>query len=244
MLPSRPGDEPGAEDHEDRDPVRDRAEKDRTEKRQRGDDHHTAGELEPRRDDPVGPPRAFETGEQHRREVEDQDVRHTYGRGPEKASNEQRRSADRTNDERLEQRALRIAPHGAERQEDRQDDTEEERSEHRHAEEERARERPRVDAGRRFDARDVVERVAHPEPVEAEECGGQEAHDDEDLAAQRLAQSIAGNRPDRGHDVSPLTASTYTSSSVEVSRRAPYTFCPARTSSAIRRGMSSRPASG
>src|SRR4029079_15016554 len=115
---------------------------------------------------------------------------------------------------------------------------------HRHAEEERARECPRVDAGRRFDTRDVMARVAHPEPVQTEERDAQETHDDEHLAAQRLAQSITGNRPDRGHDVSPLTASTHNSSSAEVSRRAPYTFCPPRTSSATRRGMSSRPASG
>ena len=35
-----------------------------------------------------------------------------------------------------------------------------------------------------------------------------------------------------------------TSSSVELRRRAPYTFCPSRTSSAMRRGMSSRSACG
>src|SRR5262249_50170759 len=138
---------------------------------------------------------------------------------------------------------FRIAAHDAQRQEDREDDAEEQRAEHRHPEQECGRERVGVDAGRRYDVADVVERVARAEPVEGDERDRQHAHDDEDLAAQRLAQTVLRDRERRLHCVSPPTASTYTSSSVDVRTRAPYTFCPSRTSCSTRRGTSSRPAS-
>src|SRR2546425_61568 len=139
--------------------------------------------------------------------------------------------------------ALRVPAHDAEGQEDREHHAEEQRPEHRHPEQECASEGLRVDTGRRDDLADVMERVPVADPVEGQEPDREQADDDEHLAPHGLAESVAGDRPDRRHLVSPPTASTYTSSSVEVSTRAPYTSWPPRTSSATRRGMSSRPAS-
>ena len=65
-----------------------------------------------------------------------------------------------------------------------------------------------IDSLRWSDVADVMERVARAHPVEGEERDGQQAHDEEDLAAQRLAQAVAGDRPDGCHEVSPPTAST------------------------------------
>ena len=93
----------------------------------------------------VGPPVAGEPGDQHRDEVDDEHVGDAHDRRAEEAREEQRRAADGTNDERLEQAALRVARHDAEREEHREHDAEEERREHREPDEERAGERARVD---------------------------------------------------------------------------------------------------
>jgi len=138
---------------------------------------------------------------EHAREVEDQNVRRAHGGSAEKTRDEQRRASDRPHDERLQERALRIPAHDPEREEDGQDDAEEQRAEHRHAEQERACERPRVDSLGRNDVVDVMERITGADPVEDEEGNRQQAHDEEHLATQRLAQSVAGDRPHRRHDV-------------------------------------------
>jgi len=200
--------EPGSEDHEHGDAVRDRAEEDRAQQRQRRDDQDAARQLEARHDDPVRPPGALEAGHEHAGEVEDQNIRCADRGSAEKSSDEQRRAPDRPDDERLQQCALRVAAHDAEREKDRQHDPEEERAEHRHAEQECTGEGARIDALRWNDVVDVMERVARADPVEDEEGERQQAHDEEHLAAQRLAQPVAGDRPHSRHDVSPPTAST------------------------------------
>ena len=125
-------------------------------------------------------------------------------------------SADWADDQRLEQAALGVPSHHAEREEDREHDAQEQRCEHRQPEHEGSGERPRVDSGRRPDVLDVAEDVVVGEPVEAEETERQKQHDGEHLAPQRLAQAVADDREDCAHEVSPPTASRYVSSSVEV----------------------------
>ena len=73
-LAEEPGDEPGAECHEDRDPVRGRRQKDRAEQRERGDDHHAACKRERGEDDAVGPPAADPVGDQQAAGVDEAHV--------------------------------------------------------------------------------------------------------------------------------------------------------------------------
>src|SRR5207302_9235833 len=109
---------------------------------------------------------------------------------------------------------------------------EEQRPEHGHPEQECSGEGLGVDARGRNDVRDVPERVTVADPVEGDESDRQQADDDEHLAPQRLPQAVARDRQRRGHSVSPPTASTETSSSVDVRTRTPYTFRPPPTTSA------------
>ena len=108
---------------------------------------------------------------EHRGEVDGEHVRDADAGGAEEPREQQRRAADRPDDERLQQAALRVARDDAERQEDREHDAEEERREHREPDQERAGERARVDVdvgGRRIcssSREDVVVR----EPEEEEE---------------------------------------------------------------------------
>ena len=57
-LAEQPRDEPGAEEHEHRDPVRRRGEQHRAEQRERGDHDDRDGELHAGHDEPVRPPAA------------------------------------------------------------------------------------------------------------------------------------------------------------------------------------------
>ena len=100
-VAEEPGDEARAEDHEDRDPVRDRAEKDRAEQRHRRHEQHAPGQLETWDDDAVRPPRSLQSREHHRGEVDRQDIRYADRGRAEEARDEERRAADRTDDERL-----------------------------------------------------------------------------------------------------------------------------------------------
>src|SRR5438105_1623626 len=65
-----------------------------------------------------------------------------------------------------------------------------------------------IDPLRWSDVVDVMKRVARADPVEDEERDRQQDHDEEHFPAQRLAQAVAGDRPDSGHEVWPPTAST------------------------------------
>jgi len=189
--PEEAGDQARAEDHEDRDPVRGRGEEDRAEQRHRRDQCDRGGELDTGRDDVVGPPVAGQAGDQHRRGVDEQ----------------QRRAADRPDDERLQQSSLGVAADDAKREKDREHRPEEERPEHRQPEDGRPDEGARVDADRRANVAEVPVEKVHAEPEERQEANRQDQHDAEDLAAQGLAQAVAGDRQDGGHDVSPPTAS-------------------------------------
>src|SRR5919109_5318302 len=91
-----------------------------------------------------------------------------------------KRSVERPGDERLQEPALRVAAHDAEREEDGEDDAEEERGEHREAEDEGPGEGARVDPDRRLHAREGLERVVGFERIKPQEGGGQEEDDGED----------------------------------------------------------------
>ena len=101
-----------------------------------------------------------------RREEHDEHVGDAHARRRRaKRRDENASAADRPHDERLQQPALGVAAHRAERQEHGEHDAQEERPEHRQPEQRRAGERRRVDpppAGR--DVRDVVERMSAPSP--------------------------------------------------------------------------------
>ena len=195
IWPSRPAVEPGAEDHEDRDAVRRRAEHDRAEQRERRDDHRGAGEAERGPDDAVGPP-AEQAGDDHARAEEHDDVRGAHRRGGEQPPAEVGGAAERPDDERLEQPALGVAAHRAERQERRQHRAEEEDREHRQAEHRRAGEHVRLDAELvDAEAAHVLEQLGRAPRVEREEDDAQHEHDEEDAAAQRLAQGVGGDEP-------------------------------------------------
>ena len=148
-------------------------------------------------------------GDQHDAEVDPQHVHTRDGGGAEPAGEQQRRAPDRPHDERLEEAALRVAAHHAEREEDGEHDPEEERREHRQAEQEGAGERPRVDVhvGGRRDLVELVEDVVVREPEEEEEEQGQEEDDGEHLPPHRLAEAVLDDHADAAQDVSPPTAS-------------------------------------
>ena len=150
-----------------------------------------------------------QAGDQHRGHVDAAHVGRADRDRAEPAGDEQRHTPDRADDQRLEQAALRIASHHAEREEDREHDAEEERPEHREPEDGRAGEGARIDptSDRWRDVRDVLEEEVVGKPEEDEEADGQQQDDGEDLAPQRLAQPVAGDRQHKAHDVSPPTAS-------------------------------------
>ena len=142
---------------------------------------------------------------------------------PSEARQEQCSATDGPYDERLEQPALRIGRHDAEREEHREHDAQEQRREHREADEEGAGEGARIDVhvcGRR-DRRQLAEHVVVREPEEEQEHHGQHEHDREHLAAHRLAKAVLDDDADGSQSVSPPTASRYVSSSVDVSTRTP-----------------------
>ena len=207
--PEEAGDEAGAEQHEYGNAVRRRREHDRAEQRQRDHDHDAERELESRRHDPVRPPVAGEPRDHHRGEVDEQHVRDADARGAEEAGQQQRRASDGAHDERLQQAALRVAGHDADRQEHRQHDAEEERREHREPDQECARERSGVDVhvARRRDLRQLVEHVVVREPEEEQEGGGQQDDDGEHLAPHGFAEPVLDDDGDRAQSVSPPTAS-------------------------------------
>ena len=103
------GDEAGAEEHEDRDPVRGRREHDRAEQRERDHDHDAGrrARLRARRPAPghqwsVSP--TITSGE----EVDGEHVGDADRGRAEEAREEQRRAADGPHDERLQQAALGV----------------------------------------------------------------------------------------------------------------------------------------
>jgi hypothetical protein len=163
------------------------------------------------------------SSDRHRGEVDNEDVDDGDTGCPGEPRQQQRPAADRTDDERLKQAALRVGADDTQREEDREHDAEEERREHREAHQERARERARVDVHvlRRRDGVELREHEVVREPEEEEEDGGQEQHDGEHPPPHRLAEAVFDDRRDGDHDVSPPTASRYVSSSVDVSTRAP-----------------------
>ena len=116
------------------------------------------------------------------------------------AREQERAAADRAHDERLEQPALGIAAHDAERQEDRQHGAEEERREHREPEDGCAGDHGRVEPElvRRDESGRVPERPPDADPVQGEEGRRQEQHDQEDLAPHALPQGVAGDYGDVG----------------------------------------------
>ena len=123
--------------------------------------------------------------------VHEQDVRRADGGRAEVARDEHGRPADRADDERLQQAALRVPAHDAEREEDREHDAEEQRPEHREPEHGRTDERARIDARRRrADVVEMVEEIARPEPEEEEEGDREHEHDGEHAPAKRFAQSV------------------------------------------------------
>jgi hypothetical protein len=214
-------DEAGAEHHEDRDPVRGRSEEDGAEERERRDERDAGGELDRRHDDVVRPPVPGQSRDHHSGRVDAHDVGRADGDRSEPARKEQRRTVDGPHDQWLQQPALGVAAHGAQREEDREHDAEEKRREHRETEHRRPGEPAGVDAIGRTDVTEVAEEVVVGEPVEEEEARGQQQDDREDFSPQCLAQGVADDDRDRAHDVSPPTASRYVSSRVEVRTRTP-----------------------
>ena len=153
--------------------------------------------------------------------VDGEDVRDADGRGAEEAAEEQRAAPDGPHDERLEEPALGVAADDAERQEGGEHGPEEERPEHREPEERPAGELPLLDRKAALELGHLLERRVGAEPVEAQVGSGQQQHDVEDAAPERLLEGVAGDDRQRPHAVSPPTASRYSSSRVVASTRTP-----------------------
>ena len=211
-MPDRPeksGDETGAEEHEDRDPVRSRGEEHRAEQREGRHDRDRAGDLERGRRDPVRPPVHRQSGDDDRNEIHRDDVRHRDGDRAEETRKQERRTADRTNHERLQQSALCVAPHRAEREEDRKHDAEEHCREEGESGQECRSERARIDGNvaRHLQSAELAVDVVIRDPEEHEKRSREQQDDREHAPAQRLAQNVADDDGDGVHDVSPPTAS-------------------------------------
>ncbi len=93
------------------------------------------GELHAGAQELVRPPIAGRARDERAGGIDGEDVRHADGRGAQEAADEQRAAPDGADDERLQETALGVSPHDAERQERGQHGPEEERPEHREAEE-------------------------------------------------------------------------------------------------------------
>ena len=205
-LPEQAADEPGAEEHEDRDPVRGRGQEDGAEERERDEQHHRRGELEGRCDDAVGRPATGSVRDQHRARIDERDVHRGDGRSTDEPAQQERRTTQGPHDERLQEPAFGVAADSAEREEDGEHGAEEERREHRHAEERRAHELVRLDADRREGLVELLVGLAGAEPVEEEERDRQERDDDEDTAAEALPQRVRGDRDGVPHASSPTAS--------------------------------------
>ena len=144
--------------------------------------------------------------DRHGREIHGEHVRHADRDRAEPAGEEHGRAAERAHHERLQQPALRIAAHDADRQEDGEHDAEEERGEHREPEDEGAHERARLDPRGRVDVGEVAKGVVVSERVEPEERRGEDDDDREHAPAHRLLKAVAHDGED-AHEVSPPTAS-------------------------------------
>ncbi len=153
--------------------------------------------------------------------VDDQDVGDADCGGAEEPADEQRAAADRPHDQRLKEAALGVAADYAQRQKGGEDGAEEEGPEHREAEERAARELVLLDRQALIELGDFLERRVRAQPVEAEVEGGQNEHDVEDPAAERLLEGVAGDDRERPHAVSPPTASRYSSSRLVARTRTP-----------------------
>jgi hypothetical protein len=202
-------DEPGAEQHEDRDAVRRRRKEDGAEQRERGHDRDGARDLERRRHDPIGPPVHGHAGDDDGGEIDHDHIRNRHSNGPKESRDEERRAADRPHDDRLEQAALRVAAHSPERQEHGEHDAEEHRREEREPGQERGCKRARVDGhvGRHGQLPELAVHVVVRDPEEHEEDDRQDQHDREHAPTQRFTQHVADDDRHGAHDVSPPTAS-------------------------------------
>src|SRR5215208_1543934 len=241
-LSEQAGSEPGSEQHEHRDPVRGRAEKDRAEQRDRRDHDHGEYQPDPGTDAMVRPPRARDPGYEHRGGVDERHVDRADSHRAGEAAYQQTGPADRPDYERLEEPALGIAAHRSEREEDGQNGSQEQGGEHRQAEQRGAGEHAIVDLVVGGERLDLVESDRATERVEAEEADREQQHHQDDPAAHRLAQRVA--RHDQRATHAAPTASRYASSSVEARTRTPYTRPPLATRFATICGTSSRFASG
>src|SRR6185312_12095062 len=217
-------------------------EDDGAEDRERYHDHDAESELEPRHERGRRRPVARHVDDLQSDPVDAEHVDDADDGGAEEAGKEQRRAADRTHNELLEQAPFRVPRDDAEREEDSEDDAEKERREHREPEQEGAGEGARVDVDvrRRLDRREACEDVVRGEPEEDEERCRQQHDDRKHLPPHRLAEAVAHDRQNDAQETSSPTASRYVSSSVDVRTRTPYTCLPAATASATSRGASSR----
>ena len=142
--------------------------------------------------------------QQHGSGVDRHDVRDAHSARREEARDEQRAAADRTHHERLQQAAFRVAAHGVERHEDGDDGAEEERHEHRETEKRRPGQDLLVDVDRRAGAAEpphLVKRLRAAVGIQGEERERQHDHDEEHLAANGLAQRVAGDDPQIERDL-------------------------------------------
>jgi len=108
-LAEQPGDQAGAIDHEDRDPVRGRREEDAPRGRDRADHHDAARERQTRPDDVVGPPVAGDVRRDQRGRVNDEHIDRRDDRGRAEPGHQHRRPPDRPDDQRLKQATLAVA---------------------------------------------------------------------------------------------------------------------------------------
>src|SRR5919106_1312051 len=219
-LAQQARDQPRPEDHEDRDPVRGRGQEDRPEDAERGDDEDGRRELHAGAQKLVRPPAAGRVRDPRTGGIDGEDVRHTDGGGTQEAADQQRAAPDGASDERLQETALGVSPHDAERQERRQHGPEEERAEHREPEERPTGELALVERETILLGH-FLEHVVCAEPVEADVRSGQQDDHVEDATAERLLKAVAGDDRDRPHALSPPTASRYSSSRVVASTRTP-----------------------
>ncbi len=118
-------------------------------------------------------------------------------RGRQQPPGEVGAAAERPHDERLEQPALGVAAHRAERQERRQHRAEEEDREHRQPEDVApasvSASTPNSLAAKRVSTSSNSSLAPHA--YSAEEDDAEHQHDDEDPPAQRLAEGVPGDDP-------------------------------------------------
>jgi len=206
-LPQQPGGQAGAEDHEDRDPVGRGAQQRGAQQREHDDRRDAEPEPEGRDDDRAGREVAGDPRQQHGDEEHGDHVGDAHRDRGQQPAHQQRRAPHRSDDQRLQQPAIGVAAHRAEREEDRQDDAEEQRDEHGQADERAAGQRALVQRDEPAAVGlQAVERLEGGQCEQAQEAEREEADDEQHAAADGLAQRVTGDDERVAHPSRPTTA--------------------------------------